>query len=178
MIISKDIENQIKSLLAQNRKLEAVKLVCDTTKCGLLAGKNFVDSFDPVFIQPSAEAPVSSLDMDHQILALLAKGKKLEAVKLYKNVSHLGLAECKNYVEALQESRINYSLGKTASPLSKRETDLYNMMKEQGLKPGKKIILSSSTSGEFPLKFLLRFFGMVLITCVAFYCAYLLLNLL
>ena len=43
---SKSLEENIRQLLQQNKKLEAVKLVCDTTDMDLLNAKNFVESFE------------------------------------------------------------------------------------------------------------------------------------
>jgi ribosomal protein L7/L12 len=42
MMISKEMGQQIELLLSQNRKVEAIKLVLDTTHCGLKNAKDFV----------------------------------------------------------------------------------------------------------------------------------------
>jgi ribosomal protein L7/L12 len=43
-----------------------------------------------------------STEQEHQIKELLAKGQKVSAVKLYREMTGVGLAEAKDAVEAIQ----------------------------------------------------------------------------
>ncbi len=47
--------------------------------------------------------PISA-DLEARILALLANGRKIEAVKIYRNATGVGLKEAKEAVEAIEES--------------------------------------------------------------------------
>jgi len=52
----------------------------------------------------AAAAPVLPLppDVEHQVRALLAAGRKIEAIKLARDVTHLGLKETKDLVELME----------------------------------------------------------------------------
>lgn len=54
-------------------------------------------------------------DMDKELLVLCGNGKKLEAIKLYKDSTGLGLKQSKDYVEQLARAHgIDVSRGKHA----------------------------------------------------------------
>lgn len=53
---NKSLEENIRQLLQQNKKLEAVKLVCDSTDMNLLNAKNFVESFENGEISSNPES--------------------------------------------------------------------------------------------------------------------------
>ncbi len=132
MILSKDVESQIGQLLSKNKKIEAIKLVIDTTKCGLKEAKNFIDHYAAGW--SADNAPVNT---DQEILSLLAQGRKLEAVKLYKESSRAELAESKDYVEALWEQHQS-SAGSAVS--KSRDTQIDQLvLNQQGTRPVKRI---------------------------------------
>jgi ribosomal protein L7/L12 len=101
MDIPFDLQTKIESLLAQKRKLEAIKLLIDETHCGLKAAKDYIDG-----LTVSSDTTVlPSLSYNHNIDAelksLLSQSKKLEAVKRYRAHTGLGLKESKDYIDAL-----------------------------------------------------------------------------
>ena len=51
-----------------------------------------------------AEAPVTSLppEVEEKVRALLSAGRKIDAIKLARDVTHLGLKETKDLVESLE----------------------------------------------------------------------------
>ena len=93
---TEDLEQQVRSLLGQGQKLEAVKLYKNQTDVTLLEAKNAVES-----IQRATSPPEPASDMDVELLRLLEAGKKLEAVKIYKQRTGVQLIEAKQAVEAL-----------------------------------------------------------------------------
>eukprot|EP01132_Coremiostelium_polycephalum_P014068 gene14068-17102_t len=128
----RDVESQIGQLLSKNKKIEAIKLVIDTTKCGLKEAKDFIDHYAAGW--SADNAPVNT---DQEILSLLAQGRKLEAVKLYKESSRAGLAESKDYVEALWEQHQS-SAGSAVS--KSRDTQIDQLvLNQQGTRPVKRI---------------------------------------
>lgn len=96
--------NQIRREVQAGRKLAAVKLYKDWTGSSLLTAKNNVER-----IQAGSEAePVGfasglSDDVMDEILDALQRGKKLEAIKLYKASSGKMLMESKEFVEDLMK---------------------------------------------------------------------------
>ena len=91
-----DLEQQVRSLLGDGKKLEAVKLYKEQTDVSLLEAKNAVEA-----IQRNASPPEPASDMEAEVLRLLEAGKKLEAVKMYKQQMGVQLIEAKQAVEAL-----------------------------------------------------------------------------
>lgn len=55
---------------------------------------------DPATPRPAAG---EAKDLDAELLALLKAGRKIEAIKLYRSKTSLGLKEAKDAVEALAE---------------------------------------------------------------------------
>jgi large subunit ribosomal protein L7/L12 len=50
-----------------------------------------------------AVPPAQSLDLDEDLRALLLQGRKIEAIKRYRQQTGAGLAQAKGAVEALEE---------------------------------------------------------------------------
>lgn len=103
MNISKETENKVRQLLQQNRKVEAVKLVYDTARCGLKEAKDYVDQLQLPVPNISSYKPANNID--DTILSLLAENKKLYAVKYYREQTGQSLAASLAYVDALSENR-------------------------------------------------------------------------
>ena len=89
----------VQALIEENRKLEAVKYVMDQSKIGLLEAKNFVDEMSDRKNMRSVE-----IDILDQIQDLLNQNKKIDAVKLVKSATGLGLKESKDFVENMDHS--------------------------------------------------------------------------
>jgi ribosomal protein L7/L12 len=100
MNVPQDIENTLRELVQSNRKIEAIKLLRDASGCQLKEAKDYVDNLDAPHDQFVAAQPA---DRDKHLLMLLSQGKKIEAVKYYKDQTGAGLADSKNYVDHLQE---------------------------------------------------------------------------
>lgn len=153
MIISKEMELQIELLLSQNRKLEAVKLVLDTTHCGLKDAKDFVDNFRPGNSLTSTE-PRPKGNIDAELLNLLAKGNKLAAVKLYKDATGKGLAESKDYVDNLQEHGFKTASNTLAPPSfstssKKRDTQIDDLVNDQSSKTKSGCFIATACYGDY-----------------------------
>ena len=94
-----DLEQQVRSLLDQGQKIAAVKLYKDHTGVGLAEAKEAVEA-----MQAGAGPPPPSDiadDLKSELLRLLGRGDKLEAVKLYKDQKGTSLLEAKQAVESL-----------------------------------------------------------------------------
>lgn len=94
--------DQVRELVSQNRKLEAIKRYCDINHCTLKEGKEAVDAIClgcPVMPEKAAPLP-ANLD---SVEALLRAGRKLEAVKLYRDITGAGLKEAKDHIDAMSD---------------------------------------------------------------------------
>jgi len=109
MAIPPEIDDQLKNLLAKNRKIEAVKLVREHTNWGLKEAKDYVDKLALSLKtggQGQAQAAKPGVNrnlllIEGRLQALLRENKKVEAVKLVLEQTGWGLKEAKDYVDRL-----------------------------------------------------------------------------
>ena len=99
---SADLEQQVRSLLEQGQKIEAVKVYKDQTGVGLAEAKRAVQAMQAGAGPPPL--PDIADDLEAELLRLLGRGDKLKAIKLYKERTGVGLAEAKQAVESLAVS--------------------------------------------------------------------------
>jgi ribosomal protein L7/L12 len=97
--MDESLEADVRSLLTQNRKIEAIKIYRERTGVGLAEAKDAVERLE----QGSTLADEGPLpaNIDSRLLELLMAGRKIEAIKLYRVQTHSGLKEAKEAVEAL-----------------------------------------------------------------------------
>ena len=95
---------EIRADLLAGRKLAAVKLYKELTDCSLIEAKDFVEGL-PVDGDVGGQllkGPIDPAQID-RILDALQSGKKLNAVKIYKDSSGASLMESKAFIENLIE---------------------------------------------------------------------------
>ena len=93
------LQQQVRSLLGQGKKLSAVKLYKEQTDVSLMEAKNAVEAIQRG--ESSKSPPEPNGDMEAELLRLLESGKKLQAVNLYKQRTGVQLIEAEQAVEAL-----------------------------------------------------------------------------
>jgi ribosomal protein L7/L12 len=131
MNVSPDIQQQALSLIANNQKIAAVKLIMDHAHCGLKDAKDYADG-----LHAGAQKPITDLaNLDEQLLPILSQGNKVTAIKCYKDATGAGLAESKDYVEKLMQNQIGTNVAQ-----QNRDTDIKN------------IISGNATENNGPLK--------------------------
>lgn len=99
-----DTRNEVTRLLLEGQKIYAVKYVKDNTGVSLKEAKDFVDSIEAIQQgQNQSQNPSGfvTTELEQKVKALLANGEKLQAIKLVKDSTGMGLKECKDYVERL-----------------------------------------------------------------------------
>jgi ribosomal protein L7/L12 len=94
-----DLEQQVRSLLGQGQKLNAVKLYKERASVSFKEAKDAVDALERAE-SPKFPAEVDD-DTEAELVRLLEGGKKLQAVKLYKQRTGAQLIDSKQAVEAL-----------------------------------------------------------------------------
>jgi ribosomal protein L7/L12 len=146
MNVSPDIQQQALSLIANNQKIAAVKLIMDHAHCGLKEAKDYADE-----LQTSVQKPITNpANLDEQLLAILSQGNKLNAIKCYKDATGAGLAESKDYVEKLIQNQIGNHVEQQS-----RDTDIKN------------IISNNATENSGPLKSFLVKLTIIILIAIA-----------
>lgn len=102
---------EIELLIAENRKLEAIKRYRELYNCTLKEAKSAVEA---LYLTGFAEAaPVDTVtqtdDADTDIITLLQERHKIEAIKLYKDTTGASLKEAKEYIDSLANEQNRYT---------------------------------------------------------------------
>jgi ribosomal protein L7/L12 len=90
---------QVRTLLAEGRKIEAIKLYRGETGARLKEAKDAVEAIErgQPFLRPEGvDEP-----FERELVTLLGEGKKIEAIKRYRERTGTGLKESKDAVEGL-----------------------------------------------------------------------------
>lgn len=95
----KELENELRGLLEQGRKIEAIKLYRERTGTGLREAKDAVEALQAGAALPSRNRLDPNLEQN--LVVLLERGKKIDAIKEYREATGAGLKEAKDAVEAL-----------------------------------------------------------------------------
>jgi ribosomal protein L7/L12 len=92
-----DLE-QLHSLLAEGKKIEAIKVYRERTGAGLAEAKDAVEA-----LEAGQRLPSQAIDrgFENELVALLEQGQKIEAIRMYREKTGAGLKEAKDAVEAL-----------------------------------------------------------------------------
>jgi ribosomal protein L7/L12 len=84
-------------LLQQGRKIEAIRLYRERTGVGLKEAKDAVEAMGIGQEPPAVKAMDSS--WESETVSLLERGQKIQAIKLYRERTGVGLREAKDAVE-------------------------------------------------------------------------------
>ena len=99
---SDELDQRVRALLDQRQKIQAIKLYREETGSGLLDAKNAVEALESGSPLPVQDRP-SEGDCEADVLRLLSEGKRIPAIKLYRERMRCGLKEAKEAVETLGE---------------------------------------------------------------------------
>ena len=133
------LEERMFELLREGRKIEAIKVYREETGLDLWKSKEVVDALevrlDYLLKNPPPEEKVGSFE--DRVLEALRAGQKLQAIRIYRQETDLGLKESKEAVDALDDKlRAGVS---HPSPLSEQKGEsLEDRILEQ-LRAGRKI---------------------------------------
>lgn len=98
-------EEEVRRLVEQGRKIEAIKLVRERSDKGLREAKDYVEDLESSMAIPkefSHSDHVSAID--DEVRSLLIQGDKIRAIKRVREHTQWGLKESKEYVEAFESS--------------------------------------------------------------------------
>jgi ribosomal protein L7/L12 len=99
-------EDDVRDLLSKGRKIEAVQRVRAVTKLGLKEAKDAVDEIERTM--QAENPPPAPVVLEDEVRDLLRQGKKIEAIKRYREATNLGLKEAKDAVDEI-ERKLNLS---------------------------------------------------------------------
>lgn len=108
-----DLPTSVQAALAQGDELEAIKLLRSTTGLGLKEAKDLIDGHSNAMGQHSRASVPSTLPP--QVMNALQRGDKIEAIKLMRQATGLGLKEAKDLVDAAQ-SQLGGGRGSNLAP--------------------------------------------------------------
>lgn len=95
---------QMVALLARREKIQAIKLYRAQIGVGLKEAKDAVERLEagmPLTL-PTPQEQERYVVSDEEIQRLLLSGKKIQAIKLYREQTGVGLKEAKNTIDALE----------------------------------------------------------------------------
>ena len=98
--------DDIKAEIAAGNMITAIKLYRDVTGAGLAEAKQAVELIAAGKPPPTGAAPTLAADAMREVSALVAAGKKIDAIKVYRKEAGVDLKDAKDAVDAL-EARIN-----------------------------------------------------------------------
>jgi ribosomal protein L7/L12 len=92
---------EVHRLMLQGQKIQAIKVYRELTGVSLKEAKDYVDALEsgghPVAANPT---PTGSDDLA-EVHALARQGQKIQAIKLYRELTGTGLREAKDYIDRL-----------------------------------------------------------------------------
>lgn len=105
--ISSDQEQKIRQMAQSGNVIGAIKEYRTLTNAGLKEAKDAVEAImrsAPAvnYSGPQIAGPSTHTSVDGEIREMLARKKKIEAIKIYRKATNLGLKEAKDYVEAIE----------------------------------------------------------------------------
>lgn len=108
------LEAEIRELVQKGNKLAAIALYRSATRSGLKEAKDAVEAVErgepllfPELGTVASPDPASVPgDFEAQITDLLRQGRKIDAIKLYREATGVGLAEAKEIVEAIERRQL------------------------------------------------------------------------
>lgn len=96
---------EIVAIARGGNKIEAIKRYRQLTEVGLKEAKDAVEALmegRPVEIRATQRA---SIGVGEDLVALVRSGKKIEAIKRYRELTNVGLKEAKDAVEAMEAAQ-------------------------------------------------------------------------
>jgi len=94
-----NFEDELRALMAAGHKIEATKRYRAATGAGLAEAKNAVEALErgkSTVARESVDSP-----FENEIVSLLKQGRKIAAIKLYREKTGVGLKEAKEFIEGL-----------------------------------------------------------------------------
>ncbi|MFY9254179.1 MAG: hypothetical protein WAO83_12035 [Fuerstiella sp.] len=99
-LMDEAFENEIRELLASGNKIPAIKRYREETGAGLAEAKTAVESLEASGSLPKRDR-LDDSELTSQVVHLLGRGEMIQAVKLYREQSGLGLKQSREAVQRI-----------------------------------------------------------------------------
>lgn len=113
-----DVKHAIFEAILSNRKIDAIKQLREASGLGLAEAKAIVEQLDACLLRDGIDSPeadqllagaggaaspgdAAADDDNEQLLALVRAGKKIEAIRMYRETHRVGLKDAKQAVDAM-----------------------------------------------------------------------------
>lgn len=100
---AQSFEDELRALLAAGQKIEAIRRYREQMGAGLAEAKAAVEALERS--DESAHGSAATAGFEPELLRLLEQGRKIDAIRLYRERTGAGLKEAKDAVEALAVER-------------------------------------------------------------------------
>ncbi|RSN03635.1 serine/threonine protein kinase [Nonomuraea sp. WAC 01424] len=101
-VVGAETRAAAQQLIAKGQLIQAIKLVRERTGLGLKEAKDYCDALP---ISPGGPGQVVGAETRAAAQQLIAKGQLIQAIKLVRERTGLGLKEAKDYCDALRDGR-------------------------------------------------------------------------
>lgn len=98
---SVNVDDALEAALRAGNKIEAIKLYREKTGLGLAEAKSAIDAMMNGATAPPLPPRAAPVNLDAAIQNAVRAGQKIEAIKLYREKTGLGLKEAKDAIDAL-----------------------------------------------------------------------------
>lgn len=103
LLIAGDPDEEVRRSVLEGRKIEAIKRYREQTGLGLRQAKEVVDALEQELFMPGSTSSRAAEDPDEEVRRFVLEGRKIEAIKRYREQTGLGLREAKEAVDALEQ---------------------------------------------------------------------------
>lgn len=93
------LDTELRALVAAGHKIDAIKRYRELTGAGLKEAKDAVEALERGEAMHSRDQ--GDVPFETEIVVLLKHGRKIDAIKLYREKTGAGLKEAKDFIEAL-----------------------------------------------------------------------------
>jgi|GEM_PF-3589458 len=105
--IQGDLDTRIKNLILEGQMIKAVKEYRMATGAGLVEAKKYVDALtaairDGKSMEAYKNPEVNKEEVEAEVKKLISEGKKVKAVKAYREATGCDLLTAKKYVDSIQ----------------------------------------------------------------------------
>ncbi len=100
--IPQEVNEHVKTLLQANRTIEAIKIVREATGLGLKEAKDYLDSLNTS--KDTLWKDEFRDELQQSVEELIIQGKTIDAIKLVRQKTGLGLKEANGYVNQIKRS--------------------------------------------------------------------------
>jgi ribosomal protein L7/L12 len=98
-----DTSDEIAALIRQGRKVEAIKLLRESTGVDLTRAKEEIDRLSKALSERDLHETESAVGMSEEVRDLARRGERMQAVTLHREQAGLGMKEAREQVDEVMK---------------------------------------------------------------------------